>query len=473
MVSAVYAVKIRLKQFLKNNLYLSYILLKMLYFRLRFHRIQSPRSIGDKTDILFSTYLMNWRRVNAYASSPQLDDVMLGDVMESTSQYFRIASLDEDPHHRFRNYEKSLQKFSRCDSCFAIEDFINIKLILRAYILSFWSLLGRCFEHYEEFLNITDQHGKMNAFFQLLLAEKILSGVRPNLVFLSCEYGVFHRTLTYVTKKNCIPVVALQHGVITPAHPGYILKDRRFAALLPDLTCVYGRHYRDILVKQSIYTDEMVAVTGSPRYDFLHSAVERYSREDVLKRFEIPESNKLILWTTQTHGLSMVENKANLSCIFRAMSELNRITLVIKQHPGETKKDTMLIKEYIQRYHLDNVVLAAKDSDTYELIFACDLMITRHSTTALEAIALDKPVIVLNLTKEPDPVDYADEGVALGVRRAQDLKSAIEKLLKDDSDLANNRAKYIEMYLYRIDGDSTKRVLKHIRRMIEKKKKDY
>jgi UDP-N-acetylglucosamine 2-epimerase len=97
-------------------------------------------------------------------------------------------------------------------------------------------------------------------------------------------------------------------------------------------------------------------------------------------------------------------------------------------------------------------------------------MITRHSTTATEAVALNKPVIILNLSGEPDPMGYVKEGVALGVYKGKDLKPAIEKLLKDDSGLAKNRERYIEKYLYKVDGKASERVVGVICEMIEGKK---
>jgi glycosyltransferase involved in cell wall biosynthesis len=91
---------------------------------------------------------------------------------------------------------------------------------------------------------------------------------------------------------------------------------------------------------------------------------------------------------------------------------------------------------------------------------------------AMEAVALNKPVIILNLSGEPDVVDYVEQGVALGVYKEGELKPTIEKLLKDDSELAKNRKKYIEKYLYKIDGKATERVVKLIEEMIKNGRKN-
>ena len=54
----------------------------------------------------------------------------------------------------------------------------------------------------------------------------------------------------------------------------------------------------------------------------------------------------------------------------------------------------------------------------------------------------------------------------MGVYDKKDLALTIKKLLKDDSELAKNRQRFIENYLYKIDGKSTERVIKLVEQMI-------
>ena len=147
------------------------------------------------------------------------------------------------------------------------------------------------------------------------------------------------------------------------------------------------------------------------------------------------------------------------------MQQLKDVVLVIKQHPGEAEEYTKAIMEHLKNYKI-NAIITPKNSDTYEQIYICDLMIARHSTTAMEAVALNKPIILLNLSGEPDPVEYVKEGVAIGVYKEEELKPVIERLLKDDSELVRNRKKYIRKYLYKIDGNATERVAKVVDEMI-------
>ncbi|MDI9394651.1 MAG: CDP-glycerol glycerophosphotransferase family protein [Euryarchaeota archaeon] len=227
-----------------------------------------------------------------------------------------------------------------------------------------------------------------------------------------------------------------------------------------------------LVVGEKFYKAKMIAedskkliITGQPRYDVLFSMNKIYNKQLFIKKYNIDPSHKLVLWTTQCHGMSIDENKRNLETVFDNCKLLNNITLIIKQHPDENLIYTKIIYEYINKYNI-NVFFPQRDFDIYELLFTCDLLITKNSTTAMEFIALGKPVIVLNLSEEPDIIDYVDEGVAVGVYDKLSFKIAVEQLLKDDTRLAKNRESYIRNNIYKIDGKATKRVTQIILGML-------
>ncbi len=229
--------------------------------------------------------------------------------------------------------------------------------------------------------------------------------------------------------------------------------------------------------KQKNGAAKKVIVTGLPRYDIFYHADKIYSKERFKNIYSIAENKKIILWTTHfCHGMDDNEIRKSLDIIFKTSREISEAVLVIKQHPGEGEEHTNMINEYLNKYNID-AIMASKDSDTYELLFVCDLMITKSSATAMEAVALDKPVVILNLSGDSDIVDYVGQGVALGVYKEDDLRPAVMKLLKDDTELAENREKYVERYLYKVDGNATERVVELISKMIEKtngsKRKEY
>ncbi|MDE4907339.1 CDP-glycerol glycerophosphotransferase family protein [Methanogenium marinum] len=313
---------------------------------------------------------------------------------------------------------------------------------------------------------------------QIEMAKKLTESENPDLILMQYEYGIFELSLIVAGKKQNIPVLAVQHGIITPSHDGYMHSKDELSTNgsikspyypIPDITAVFGPYYNDILTNLSTYPENSVVVTGQPRYDILYHAHEMYNKEQFLERYNIPKNHKIVLWTTQCHAFSDEENNANSRAIFGALENLADVTLILKQHPGEGEKYTDMIMDALKDYHI-NVIILPRDSDTYEQLTVCDLLIVKKSTTAMEAVALNKPVIVLNLSGKPDVIDYVEEGVALGVYKENDLSIAIEKLLKDDSELADNRESYVGKYLYKIDGKSTERVVQLIKKMVDGKK---
>ena len=455
-----------------NFLYLIYHVLRYFHFNIFFHNFRKP--ITDKADILFSSHLLNWREYVHKNGKRYEYDLMIGDVIEESKKYFNVVCIDNPPikvSTPFRPLRETKNKFSKSDDWICIEQFVAISDIFKAFSFYIKYLFGesKTDKLHQLFSIFRDapryDSSKFNILLNLVVSEKIISYTKPRLLFLTCEYTPFHRILTFVSRERGIPVIALQHGVITPTHSGYIF-DNKMKSVLPDITCVYGQYYYNLLTKNSAYEPEQVIITGNPRYDVLYHMGKFYFKEKFLKKYKIPSNHKIILWTTQCHGLRNSENIKNFNTVFTTMQNLKDVSLIIKQHPGEGEGYTKMIKGYLNKYKI-NAVMTPKESDTYEQIFVSDLMIARHSTTAMEAVALNKPVIILNLSGEPDPVDYVEEGVAVGVYKEEDLKPAIEKLLKDDSDLARNRKHYIGKYLYKIDGKATERVVDLITKVIK------
>ncbi|WP_373840310.1 CDP-glycerol glycerophosphotransferase family protein [Methanospirillum sp.] len=283
----------------------------------------------------------------------------------------------------------------------------------------------------------------------------------PVFVFV-CEYCSINKLLITLAKKRNIPTIALQHGIITSTHFGYITRDLSAREYFPDITCLYGESDREVLLNHSVYTPDDLVVTGSPRNDIIYHADRIYSRDKFCMNYNIPLNHQIILWTTQSHGMTDEENTRQLDIVFGSCDSIPGITLVIKQHPGEKKRHYRIIQSYC-RNHSCNTLMLPKDSDTFEALYVSDLVITYHSTTGREAAAFKKPLVVLDTQ---DSVGYSSEGVGVIVSSIQEAKQVISRLLKDDGELAVNREEYIKRYFYAIDGKSTERVVQLIEKVL-------
>ncbi|MFX0204499.1 MAG: CDP-glycerol glycerophosphotransferase family protein [Candidatus Hodarchaeota archaeon] len=302
------------------------------------------------------------------------------------------------------------------------------------------------------------------------MAKQMIKAEEPDLLLLLNEYSYFERALVVAGKLRGVPTLAVQHGVMIPEFDGgsYIFdKDFKDQVILPNKMCVFGPYYQKLLVEESIFDQNQVIVTGAPRYDILSVLPKFASRKEILSNLGVNTNHQIILWTTQCHGMSLEENITNFKTMGKVMGEFQGITLVVKQHPNEGIQYSELIKNFLLAEDQSRIVVVPKTSNTYDLLIACDLLLTKSSTTALEAIALNKPLLILDLSGKESPIEFVQEGVAIPAYDEENLKEAIKQLLSDDSALAAKRTKYIESRLHRIDGKATDRIVDSIISLIK------
>ena len=294
---------------------------------------------------------------------------------------------------------------------------------------------------------------------------------RPDLFFLTCENAYLGRGWTYIAHESHIPIIALQHGLFPPDNLAYtthsindIELKNNMAYPIPDMTLVWGKYDYDVLTINAGYPKEKVKIVGNPNYDRLVNLPSHYSRDTFCQKYGIDSTKKLILWASQSHGFEVEINKRYASSIFKTISELDDVILIIKPHPWENEKHKNLMKEELKKYNII-VYFMSTDSDTTEAIYISDLVIIQNSTVGQEVIALDKPLICLDYSTTPDPVNYAKDGVAEGVYNPKDLKNTIVSLLNDDTQQKLARNAYISKYLYKMDGKAAERCISVIESM--------
>ncbi len=450
---------------LNNAAFFLYSIARHTHFIIKFRGLCNKKT--EPIDILFSSLLIYWRQYITLGNE-HYDDFNMGMVMKEAQKLFKTTAIDIpsiNKKHPLRPLKQTKDKFRNADNWMCIEEFIHLSDIFGA--MSSY-IFRRERKELKEVLTAFSESDstRVTGFGTLLnlrVAGRMLKETKPRLVFMTCEFDQFNRALTYLAKKQGIPTIALQHGIITPEHPGYIFKNREIRKTLPDITCVYGPEYKKILVKYSIFKEEEVIVTGSPRYDVLSKAAEIYNRKRILEEIGADPEKKVILWTTQTHGLPENENLLNIEAVKEALMEMSSAQLIIKLHPGEEQSGKLY-----REYGLDAIIVPG-EYDIYALIYAADIVLLKHSTTAIEAAIMKKPVIVMNLSGKPNPTDYVNGGIALGVYKKEELKKRIKELLDKPDILSQSRRHYLEKYLYHLDGMATERVVEIIKEKLKER----
>ncbi|MFX1403820.1 MAG: UDP-N-acetylglucosamine 2-epimerase [Promethearchaeota archaeon] len=310
----------------------------------------------------------------------------------------------------------------------------------------------------------------MVQYYELSL--DLLEKENPDLVLVENEYVGFERALIYACQKKQIPSLAQQHGLITKDHIGYLyakedISRQEFSHFpycpLPSCTSVIGPSFQDILTKISSYPKSKVVVSGQPRYDVFYFANRIYDRSVFLKRNKLDSKKKLVLLATQPFHLERLREEFFVN-IIQSVMPIDGVQIVVKPHPNESEK---WFSEKLNSLETDVLVLPPK-SDTIEAIFACDVFLSVNSTTILEALIMDKPVVIVNLSKLTEPLPWVKEGAAIGVYEAEKIRGVIEDVLakgKTDRQLSKRRSDFVYKYLYKIDGKATDRVISLMRRL--------
>lgn len=269
------------------------------------------------------------------------------------------------------------------------------------------------------------------------------------------------------SKSPDLKFITLQSAIVSPineTYRRYFIREFGSDLVKSDYFICPGEYFKRL--KEYSNVAKKVVVMGQPRYDVLTHADKIYDKSKIVSDLGLDPNKKIVLWCTQTHGQSLDENISNINAVYNTMASIkDDAQLLIKLHPDEDQKAPL--------YHENTLyepMILKRNVDTYALLSICDLMITKNSTTAMEAVILNKPVIVLNLSGEPDRVNYVREGVALGVYNPAELSSTIKILLDDNSILNEKREEYIRKYLYKTDGKATERIVNLVKSLLDESK---
>jgi hypothetical protein len=294
-----------------------------------------------------------------------------------------------------------------------------------------------------------------------------------DMIIVAQDVVEFEKTLVTVGNQKGVPSLVVQHGV-TGHSVGFVpLSATKFAA--------WGEISKNMLIEWGALQDKIV-ITGAPRYDKI-SRKNSFNKENIYSQLGLDSNKELIVFATQIAGgkigyanlhLSHKEGKDLLCAMMNLMKKYPDKQLVIKLRAAEEEEIT---KKIVNESKLDNIKITI-NTNIYELVEACDLLITPWSTVGLEAMIMDKPVITMDLTGRVVPHHvskrlYAKSGAAIAIYNEEDLIPAIKDALYNGEvrkNLAEARKKFVYEYAYKQDGPASKRVADLIIRMIEESK---
>lgn len=340
--------------------------------------------------------------------------------------------LEESEICIFSDFEKSKSVLGKIKEkgCVLFSNYPSPRTWLRALRnrVAFYQVayrLNQADAHHEKARELTlllKEHQPFSDFFiedlqvgRLLGVEikRLFQSVLPKLLF---EIDELHRFFSEAKNlktalldedvnmtKNAFCQVARQYGVTSFVEiHGAIARPIGVLPLTADKVFAWGRLQKEKLIAWGCPEDQII-VSGCSRYRHYQQLDEKRIRAQVAKRFGFDPAKKIILLalptTTISRGRFIFEEKVNqnihstLEAISDILEEDPSLQLLFKIHPGDENAPSFM--KWTQEHRSGGRVAAVERFDPILLAKAADFLITYMSTYAVEALALDKPVIYL------------------------------------------------------------------------------
>jgi hypothetical protein len=223
---------------------------------------------------------------------------------------------------------------------------------------------------------------------------------------------------------------------------------------------VMGEAFRQQFLAQGV-CKERIEVTGHPLHDqaFAQAAACPAARAALRARYGLPDGARLVLYATQPvlwrAVLSREQLRENVRALGRAVAGLGEeFLLVLKLHPRESPAD------YAGLDGEGLPIVIRPEGEIAELIAPAEVFISSSSSTILQAMMLDKPVVTVNFNQVPHFDYYENIGGTLHVRTPDEAAEALRLAVFDQptrARLAAERATVLAQYA-RFDGQATRRL---------------
>jgi hypothetical protein len=444
---------------------------------------QAANESRKKKLVLFSTPVY-WRREMVAAEAPGGRDVISGRTIDELVNVLAWDVVDVDvevnvpslQHYRRlwyktrRSQVKCLPLERYCDrgvrdaAARAAQGFGQLwtrlredrgfKNSLRYRGVDLWPLLQQRFSYlFREYAHCVLMHCEAT--------ERIMASERPNAVLLEYEEGSYGRAAMVAARKAGVPSVALQHGLHGGAYiPSYFFRRTAWeqggdisACPIPTKTAVFGEVTRSYLCEDSAYPAEAVAVTGTTIYDDALAFGKQADKAAIRKNLGFAEEKVV---TVLSSIFTEIQDRRWFIEHSLAAAADRDLQCVVKLHPREDAETWQLIADRMGVAR----PLVRRDG-LWQAIVAADVVVSWYSTTVLDALLLDRPVVVLRVPGKNNPESLAGRGGVMIVDDQRELSEALRLLVMDrqkrDTLVDRGRQLLVE-HIYKCDGRAAGRI---------------
>lgn len=275
-------------------------------------------------------------------------------------------------------------------------------------------------------------------------AARVLDAARPELLIVGNDRWWIGQTYVHLARARGIPSLCVQDGALgVNAYSSWIEAD---------FIAVNGRSMVRILEPNGFAP--RAVITGQPRYDALFALRGKEHQRRARTMLGLDPDACYVLFAAQP-----MQDAEYARQVLDALAKVSGIRIILRPHPSTPSAFYVALAA---SYAADLVTVQAAPAIN-DLLCAADLIVTQHSTVAIEAAILDTPVITANFTGLPDALPYVRLGLSTAARTPAELTDAVARVVKESGTdgSANARARLasaLEELIGPLDAGATRRV---------------
>jgi hypothetical protein len=262
----------------------------------------------------------------------------------------------------------------------------------------------------------------------------------PKLVIVGNPYTMEGRISTYIAHAHNSLVVAMEHGTIRSQDPNW-----RNCTL--DEVYVWGEPSRRSLLQAGL-REEQIRITGSPRMDSIVTQTKE----------SLTDEDPYILVTTSGAGnqVNETEHRKFIEHLFQAIDTHPQIQWLIKLH----RKDKEVFYERPEGLPANMKIIRGEygqqGKDIFHYLKRAKALLTVVSTSALDAMLVDVPVVTLEVRAQEgqtsNVIEFLERNCTYKVKNGRELSEACHSLWQEQANGQIDEAarEYIQEHFFNL-----------------------
>lgn len=277
-----------------------------------------------------------------------------------------------------------------------------------------------------------------------------LDKFKPNVVVLPNDNQTLYRAWALVAKKFGVITVTPQHG-----HPMFLGDGNHMTS---DFSIFWSK-LSSLTYIQLGLDPSRALISGFPSADVYQSATK-------IERINSNEEISILIITTGNPGVQVKINETwvceyIMNILVQLLNSKQKLKLKIKLHPGESR-------ELYYNNIFDSLGYRANiydNADLIDLIKKADIIVSPPSTCVLQALCMNKPVILVSPeVSENVQLDFSKLKNVVTAIKYDDILKCLNLIV--ESELPHNISGIeVSEYIGIVDGNSSKRLMETVYKM--------